>query len=197
MSAVIYKSVNSFLKHTLFVSNDDIRSVKFYHSLETVVSVDNASVEIVQVGSCISAAVEHDHRAKIGRNYGNDVKYHPFGLISRKAERLDYLESLYKLDFFLSCRQSYQFIFQIVRAKFEIILPLNVRKFCKMTAFVAFAFHRIIKAFGLFAAERDLAHFNKAVFLEIISRRVVLVKKLFDSLRAHFGFEIVAVLFEI
>ena len=48
-SAVIYESVNSFLEHSLLVSYDDVRSSQFKESVESVVSVYNTSVKVIQV----------------------------------------------------------------------------------------------------------------------------------------------------
>ncbi len=86
VSAVVDKSVNGFLKHSLFVSYDDVGSFKLQHLFKTVISVDNAPVKIVKVGGGVSAAVQHNHRSDIGGNNRNNVQNHPFGLVSRKTE---------------------------------------------------------------------------------------------------------------
>ena len=50
-SAVIDQGINCLLKHTFLITNDDIRCSQIQQSLQTVISVDNSSVQIVQVGS--------------------------------------------------------------------------------------------------------------------------------------------------
>ena len=49
VSAVVDEGIDSFLQHTLFIADDDFRSVQFQHTLQTVVTVDNAAIQIVQV----------------------------------------------------------------------------------------------------------------------------------------------------
>ena len=87
-SAVIDKRVDGFLQHSLFVADDDLGRAEFYKFFKTVVSVDNASVKVVKVGSRESAAVELYHRTEFGRDYGQNVQYHPFGTVAALSERL-------------------------------------------------------------------------------------------------------------
>ena len=48
-AAVVQQRVNGFLQHTLFVADDDVRSFKLKKSFQTVVTVDHAAIQIVQV----------------------------------------------------------------------------------------------------------------------------------------------------
>ena len=93
-AAVVDKRVYGVLKHSLFVSYNDFGRAVLYEFFKTVVSVDNPSVKVVQIGRGKSAAVELNHRTKIGRNYGNYVEYHPFGAASALAERFDDIQPL-------------------------------------------------------------------------------------------------------
>ena len=68
-SAVVDERVYCFLEHTLFVADDDVGRVKLHQSLKTVVTVDNTSVKVVEVGSRKSAAVKLYHRTDFRRNY--------------------------------------------------------------------------------------------------------------------------------
>ena len=81
-SAVVDERVYCFLEHTLFVADDDVRRVKLHQSLKSVVTVDNTSVEVVEVGSRESAAVELYHRTDFRRDYGNYVENHPLGFVA-------------------------------------------------------------------------------------------------------------------
>ena len=56
-AAVVEQSVNGFLQHALFVADDDVGCVKLHELLQPVVAVDDAAIEIVQVGGCEAAAV--------------------------------------------------------------------------------------------------------------------------------------------
>ena len=45
----IYKCINCLLKHSLLISHDDLRSTEIKESAETIISVDDSSVQIVEV----------------------------------------------------------------------------------------------------------------------------------------------------
>ena len=49
-AAIVDQSVNGFLQHTLFIADDDVRRAQLQQSLQTVVTVDDAAVQVVQVG---------------------------------------------------------------------------------------------------------------------------------------------------
>ena len=48
-TSVVQQRVNRFLQHTLLVAHDDIGRVEVKQTLESVVTVDNAAVQIVQI----------------------------------------------------------------------------------------------------------------------------------------------------
>ena len=70
---------------------------QFDQALQPVVAVDDAAVEIVEVGRGEAAAVERHERTQFGRNDRNDRHDHPFGLVARNEELLDDLEALGEL----------------------------------------------------------------------------------------------------
>ena len=98
MTAVVDQSVNSFLEHSLLVTDDDLRSAKVKELLKTVVSSDNSSIEVVKVGSSITSAVQRYHRTEFRRKYRNNIKYHPLGLVAGSLESFCDLESLIDLE---------------------------------------------------------------------------------------------------
>ena len=49
-AAVVDEGVHRLLQHTLFVADDDIRCAQLQQTLQTVVAVDDAAVQVVQVG---------------------------------------------------------------------------------------------------------------------------------------------------
>ena len=93
-SAVVDQGVDGFLEHSLFIADDDGRSVDLHEVSQTVVSVDDTSVKIVKIGSCPSAAVELDHRSEIRRQDRKDSDDHPAGFIAGSAESFDELKLL-------------------------------------------------------------------------------------------------------
>ena len=97
-SAVVDQGVNGLLEHTLLVADDDLGGVELEELLETVVSVDDAAVEVVEVGGREAAAVELYHRTDIGGNDGNHVEDHPFGAVAREQEALHHVEPLEDAD---------------------------------------------------------------------------------------------------
>ena len=103
-SAVIDQRVHSFLQHTLFVFDDHFRSGNFHHLLEAVIAVDNAAIQIVQIGRSESAAVQLYHRTDIRRYYGKHGKNHPFGAVAALSERFHHFQTLDSLYGFLPLR---------------------------------------------------------------------------------------------
>src|SRR4029077_2092807 len=55
-AAVVKQSVNGFLEHALFVADDNVRRAKFHEFLQPIVAVDDAAIEVVQIGSSEAAA---------------------------------------------------------------------------------------------------------------------------------------------
>ena len=80
-AAVVDKGIDSLLQHSLLVSHDDVGGFKLQHLLESVISVDDTSVQVIEVGGGISAAVQHYHRTQVGGYYRHDGQHHPLGLV--------------------------------------------------------------------------------------------------------------------
>jgi hypothetical protein len=82
------------LQHALLVADDDLGRVQLLQALETVVAVDHAAIEIVEIRRRETATVERNQRAQIGWNHRNHFQHHPLGLVARLAEGVDDLEAL-------------------------------------------------------------------------------------------------------
>jgi hypothetical protein len=67
-AAVVEQRVNGFLQHALFVAHDDVGRAKLDQALQAVVAVDDAAIEIVEVGRGEAAAVQRNERAEFRRN---------------------------------------------------------------------------------------------------------------------------------
>ena len=99
-AAVVEQRVDRLLEHALLVPENDLRRAMHDELLQPVVAVDDAAIEIVEIGRGEAPAVERHERTQIGRNHRNDVEDHPFGpvaslaRIARVAERVDDLEPL-------------------------------------------------------------------------------------------------------
>src|SRR5581483_6817572 len=66
-TTIIDQSITCLLQHALLVANDDLRGTEFKQALETVVAVDHAAIQVIEVRSCKSSAVELNHRAQVRR----------------------------------------------------------------------------------------------------------------------------------
>ena len=110
--AVVDQRVDRFLQHALFVLDDDLGRVELEQPLEAVVAVDDAAVEIVEVGRCEAAAVELHHRAQFGRDHRHGGKHHPLGLVAASEEGFDDFEALDRLEALLAGRL-FEFFAQI------------------------------------------------------------------------------------
>ena len=120
-AAVVDQRVDRLLEHTLFVAHDDVGRAKLQKLFQTVVAVDDAAVQVVEVARCEAAAVELDHRADIRRNNRHNVQNHPLGPVVALAERLDHLKALEQLDALLA-GGCFEIRFQFLRKLVEIQL---------------------------------------------------------------------------
>ena len=77
--------------------------MKLHKSFKTVVSVNYSSVQIVEVGSCKSAAVKLYHRTNIRRNNRDNIKNHPLKLITAVYESVNNIKSFKELCSLLTC----------------------------------------------------------------------------------------------
>src|SRR5438094_776003 len=92
--AVVHERVDRLLEHALLVTDDDLRRTELEQTLEPVVPVDHAAVEVVQVARREPATVELHHRAQVRRNDRKDREDHPLGRRARAQQRLHQAEPL-------------------------------------------------------------------------------------------------------
>src|SRR4029079_7999381 len=99
-AAVVEQRVHRFLQHALLVPENDFRRAMHDELLQAVVAVDDAAIEIVQIGGRKAAAVERNERTQIRRDHRNHVEDHPLRLVAliagvaRVTERVDDREAL-------------------------------------------------------------------------------------------------------
>ena len=97
MAAVVKERVDRFLQHPLFVANNDVGRFELEKILQSVVPIDDAAIQIIQIGSRESSALERNKRTQIRRNDGQHFKHHPFGTRVGGGESLHKLQSLREL----------------------------------------------------------------------------------------------------
>ena len=78
-AAVVEQRVDGLLQHALLVVDDDLGRAEVEEALEAVVAVDDAAVQVVEVGRREAAAVELHHRAQVRRDDRDGVEDHPSG----------------------------------------------------------------------------------------------------------------------
>ena len=100
-AAVVEQRVHGFLEHALFVAHDHVRRVQLDQLLQPVVAVDDAAVQVVQVGGGEAAAIERHQRAQLRRNHRDHVQNHPLRLVAGLAERFHHAQALGELELFL------------------------------------------------------------------------------------------------
>ncbi len=76
-ATVVEQCVDRFLQHALFVAHDDVRCGQIEQALETVVTVDHAAVQIVEIRSRESTTIERNQWTQIRRQYRQNGQYHP------------------------------------------------------------------------------------------------------------------------
>ena len=103
-AAVVEQGVDGLLQHPLLVVDDDLRRAEVEQPLEPVVPVDDAAVEVVEVGRGEAAAVELHHRAQLRRDDRNGLEDHPLRPVLARGERADDLEALDRALLLLALR---------------------------------------------------------------------------------------------
>ena len=104
-AAVVEQSVDGFLQHPLFVADDDVRRAQLNETLQTVVPVDHAAVQVVEVGGREAATIQRHQRAQFWRDHRDHGHDHPLRTVARLEEGLNHFQTLDDLlGLQLACR---------------------------------------------------------------------------------------------
>ena len=90
-TAVIQKRIHGLLQHALFVAHDDVGRLELQQTTQTVITVDHAAIQIVEVRCRKAAAIERHQRPQFGRQYRQHLENHPLGLHTRLIKTLEHL----------------------------------------------------------------------------------------------------------
>ena len=93
-AAVVQQAVHGLLQHALFVAHDDLRRLQLQQPRQAVVAVDDAAVQVVQVGGREAAAVQRHQRAQVRRQHRQHLQHHPARLDAALLEGLQHLQAL-------------------------------------------------------------------------------------------------------
>ena len=93
-AAVVQQRVDRFLQHPLLVADDDLGGLQLQQALEAVVPVDDATIQIVQVGRGKAATIQRHKRTQLGRQHRQHFHDHPLGTDARTLEAFQHLQAL-------------------------------------------------------------------------------------------------------
>ena len=96
-TTVIQQGINRFLQHTFFVAYDDIRRSQIQQTFQTVVTVNDATIQIVQVRSRETTTIQRYQRTQIWRQNRQNGQDHPLRLVARLNKRFQQLDTLGQL----------------------------------------------------------------------------------------------------
>src|SRR5205823_2622888 len=116
-AAIVKQRVDGFLEHALFVAHNDVRGVQLHELLQAVVAVDDAAIQIVEVGSGEASAVQRHQGAQFRRQHRDDVKNHPLGLVAALAESFEHLQALGVLNALLERGVGLHFVAEFIGQK--------------------------------------------------------------------------------
>ena len=93
---VVEQGIHGLLQHAFLVAQDDIRCFDFDQPFQTVVTDNHATVQVVQVGSGETAAVQRNEGTQFWRDHGDHLEDHPLGFIhfARFAECFHNVQAL-------------------------------------------------------------------------------------------------------
>ena len=120
-TSIIDKGIYRFLQHTFFVLHDDTRGIQFKQTSQTVVTVDNTTIKIVQVRCRKTSTIQLNHWTKVWWQYWQNVKNHPFWFVTRLIEGIKNVQTTNCFNTFLtSC--CLQLFFEFSNFSFQIHL---------------------------------------------------------------------------
>ena len=93
MTTIVKQRIDGFLQHAFFVTNNHVRRFQLEKIFQTIVAVDDATIEIVQIGSGETTAFERNERTQIRRNDWQNRQNHPFRTSVGSSEALNELDA--------------------------------------------------------------------------------------------------------
>ena len=101
-TTVVEECVNGLLKHALLVVDDDLRCAEVEQALQPVIAVDDAAVEVIEIGRRETATIKLHHRAQVRRDHRNGVEDHALRRVRCIEECCHDLQSLQRARLLLS-----------------------------------------------------------------------------------------------
>ena len=172
-AAVVHQRVHRLLQHALFIAHDDVGRVELEQAAQAVVAVDDAAVQVVEVGGREAAAVQRHQRTQVRRQHRQHGHDHPLGTVARLEEGLDQLDALGQAlelglrtgggDLFL---QLDHFGLQVDRAQ-QVVHRLCAHRGVEVVAVLLAHLHELLFVEQLAALERGQARLGDDERLEV------------------------------
>src|SRR5713101_7261591 len=118
-ASVVEQSVDRFLQHALLVAHDDFGSVQVHQLLQPVVAVDDAAIQIVQIGGGEASAIQWNQRTQFRWNHRKHVQDHPLRFVAAPAEGLDHFQPLRILQALLQRGFVFHLLAQFARERID------------------------------------------------------------------------------
>ncbi len=96
-TAVVEQRIDRFLQHALLVAHDDLRRFQFKQTLQPVVAVDHAAIQIVQIRCRKATTIERHQRTQLGRKHRKHFENHPLRLDARALKAFEHFQPLREL----------------------------------------------------------------------------------------------------
>ncbi|RML80683.1 hypothetical protein ALQ89_06468 [Pseudomonas amygdali pv. tabaci] len=96
-TTVVEQRIDRFLQHALFVAHDDVGSRQIQQTLQTVVTVDHSTIQIVEVGRRETATVKRNQRTQIWRQNRQNGQHHPLREVAGTLEGFHQFQTLGQL----------------------------------------------------------------------------------------------------
>ena len=170
-AAVIEQAIYRLLQHTFFVACNDFRRFELKQAAQTAVAVDNAAVQVVQVRSGKTTAIQRNKRAQIGWQHGQHFQNHPAWLDARFFECFKHFEALgVFLDFQLRASQ-------VATQAFDFGVDFD-------------AFEQILDAFSAHFGGELIAIFRRVLVIVVFRHDGVLFQRSHAGVGHNVGFKV-------
>ena len=126
MAAIVEHSIDGLLEHALFVSDNNIRRLELLQVAEAVVAVDDAAIEVVEIGGRKTSAFERNEGAQLGRDNRHDRQDHVLWPAVAGAEAFTDLHALGDLFADLLRLGVLDFLFELLHELFHVYASENL-----------------------------------------------------------------------
>ena len=96
-STVIQQGIHRFLEHAFFVAHNNVRRIEVQQSLQSVVTVNHPTIQVVQVRSSETTTIQGYQGPQVWRQHRQYIQDHPLRVITGIGEGFQQLQPLGQL----------------------------------------------------------------------------------------------------